>query len=90
MELARIKRSFMEKLMKMKKKMVVKLESTPKPRNPLHAVLASKRGGPHEKPHKSLRALQKSQDRRHPKADSDVGLFHGPACFEKLEQLLIL
>lgn len=49
-----------------------------KPRNPLHALLASKRGGSHEPSRKAKRQAEKlSALRAATRADDDVG----PFCF---------
>lgn len=55
-----------------KEPMVVKVEAS-KPRNPLHAVLATRRGGSHRKPEKSLRRAEKQRLGRESHGDAQSG-----------------
>lgn len=58
-----------------KTKQVIRIQA-PKPRNPLHALLASKRGGSHEPSRKAKRQAEKlSALRAATRADDDVGPF---------------
>lgn len=47
----------------------------PKPRNPVHAILASKRGGSHRKTEKASRSEAKNQIKKMLGADRNVGSF---------------
>lgn len=64
-----------------KSKQVIRIPAASKPRNPLHALLASKRGGSHEPSRKAKRQAEKlSAMRAATRADDDVGpFFSSPA-----------